>query len=96
MAGHGELAREERQGEGERGCSCGGAMGRGRAAGGAAWGLGLLLCCLLHSVREEELIVRKKRRKERRKRKGRKRKEKKEKNMKIFPNMKIFGEKNKR
>jgi hypothetical protein len=88
MAGHGELAREERQGEGER--------GRGGAAVGEPWGLGLLLCCLLHSVREEELIVRKKRRKERRKRKGRKRKEKKEKNMKNFPNMKIFGEKNKR
>jgi hypothetical protein len=47
---------------------------------------------VLRSVREEKLNVRKKRwRNERRKRK-----EKKRKNMEIFPNLKIFGEKNKR
>jgi hypothetical protein len=38
----------------------------------------------------------KRRRKERRKRKGSKRKLKKRKNTENFPNLKIFGEKNKR
>jgi hypothetical protein len=38
----------------------------------------------------------KRRRKERSKRKGRKRKVEKRKNMENFPNMKIFGENNKR
>jgi hypothetical protein len=84
--------------KGERGHRYGGALGRLRAAGGEApWGLSLLLGCLLRSIREEELIMRKKkrRRKERRKIKGRKRKEKR-KNMEFFPNLKFFGEKNKR
>jgi hypothetical protein len=47
-------------------------------------------------VREELIVREKKRRKERRRRKGRKRKEKKEEIWKIFQNLKIFREKNKR
>jgi hypothetical protein len=105
MGGHGELAREGKEGEGE---------GEGRGEGarlGAAWGEGglqegrqacslattaprlLSVRCVLNvlsAVREKEAG----RKREEKKRKGKKR-GKKEKNAK-FPNLKIFGETNKR
>jgi hypothetical protein len=85
---HGEIAGEE----GERGHSYGGAMGRGRAAGGGAMGVGQLLRCLLLSVREEE----EEKEEREKKNKMKEKKRKKEKNMENFPNLKIFREKNKR
>jgi hypothetical protein len=75
MTGHGELAEEVGEGGRGEGHNYGAPLGGGGLQEGTPWGLGLLLRCLPCSVREEELIVRKKnRRKERRKRKGSKRK----------------------
>jgi hypothetical protein len=80
------------RGGGGQGVQVWGAMGRGRAAGGAMGrACGLLVAissCFVHAEHEEKTIGRKekkRRRKERRKRKGRKRKERKrkEKNWKI-------------
>jgi hypothetical protein len=65
------------KGRGGEGVQLWGSHGEGRAAGGAAWGLGLLLCCLLHSVREEE---------EEEREKKKKRKEKKRKKRKKYEN----------
>jgi hypothetical protein len=58
-----------------------------------AWGLDLLLCSVLRSVCEEEEKEEEEEREK--KKKGRKRKEKKVKK-ENFPNLKNFGEKNKR
>jgi hypothetical protein len=98
MGAHGELAGEGKEGEGKRkrGARLG-ALGMQGCQGEGCRACSLTATAALCLLAAVAAHVRKKRRKERRKRKGRKRKErKKEKTMEIFPNLKIFGEKNKR
>jgi hypothetical protein len=98
MADHGELTGEGKEGEGggERGAQLGGSMG-GLLGGAMGRGCGrcsllvllpFALCCYESSVREEENS---------RKEEGeRRRKRKENEKIKKIPNLKIFGEKNKR
>jgi hypothetical protein len=96
MADHGELAREEREGEGEggEGAQLGAPWG---AWGGAARSSSAPAAPCSFSIRDCLLYVREESRKEEEeeKKKKRKEKQKKRKNGKIS-NLKIFREKNKR